>query len=126
MSRELIAGLLLALLILGAVLNIKAADRMAEGIARCLDMSEQAALAGDAEGAAAGMDAALELWLESEGYTHIFIRHSEIDGTSDAFYDAVEELSDGDSEALSAAYDKLRYHLRSLIDMEHVSLGSIF
>ncbi len=126
MSRELTAGILLALLVLGAALNIRAADRLTEGISRSIDMAEQAAQAGDTQQAARWMDDALGRWLDAEGYTHIFIRHSEIDGTSDAFYDAVEELSDGDDEALSAAFDKLRYHIDSISRMEHVSLGSIF
>lgn len=125
MTRELIAGILLVLLILGAVWNIRCADRLCEDILMCVDQSEQAAQRGDVPLASGRMQAALELWLEADGYTHIFIRHSEIDGATDAFYDALEELSDGDAEALSAAYDKLRYHMNSIIAMEHVSLGSV-
>lgn len=126
MTRELIAAALLALLIAGAVWNISAVDSLSRDIIGCIDQSEQAVLCGDGQLARSRLERGLTLWLNADRYTHIFIRHSEIDNTTDAFYDAMLELSDNDSEALSAAYEKLRYHINSINSMEHISLGSIF
>ena len=125
MRRELLAAALLALLVLGAGWNIRVVDRLTADIMECLDRSEASALEGHQERSKEALEQGLDLWLEADSYTHIFIRHSEIDSTTDAFYEALEELSDNDCEATSAAFEKLRYHLRSLNTMEHVSLGSI-
>ena len=126
MPREITALILLALLLIGAVWNIRSVDRLTAEICACIDSSEEAVRSGDGQAARAAMEKGLQLWLNADSYTHIFIRHTEIDGATDAFYSAMEELSDNDSEALGAAYDKLRYHLISISSMEHVSLGSIF
>ena len=101
MTRELIAALLLALLIVCAVWNISAVNSLTCDIIACVDRSEEAVLRGDGQLARASLERGLTLWLKADSYTHIFIRHSEIDNTTDAFYEAMMELSDNDSEALS-------------------------
>lgn len=40
---------------------------------------------GDSKSAAETLDKAIEHWLTLDGYTHIFIRHSEINSTTEAF-----------------------------------------
>ncbi len=126
MSRELLASLLILLLILGAWWNIRAVDSLSEDMLSALEVSEQAAEAGDGAAALRAMDAALERWLRADSYTHIFIRHSEIDSTADAFYELRQLLLAGDLEGSDAAYGKLRYHIISIQEMEHPALGSIF
>lgn len=127
MKRETAAWVLLLLLIGGAWWNIRSVDRLTDSILRSLDKSQAAALRGETETACAAMDEALQTWLKADSYTHIFIRHSEIDSTADAFYELQEQLISGAGEGGSrAAYDRLRYHLDSIRQMEHLSLGSIF
>ena len=126
MSRELLAFLLILLLILGAWWNIRAVDSLSEDMLSQLELSEHAAEAGDAAQALAGLDMALERWLRADSYTHIFIRHSEIDSTADAFYELRELLLAGELDCCDAAYGKLRYHIISIQQMEHPALGSIF
>lgn len=65
-------------------------------------------------------------WLGADGYTHIFIRHSEIDSTTDAFFELMSDVRSGDAQSASGAYEKLAAHLDSLYTMERVTLGSIF
>ena len=126
MSRELIASLLMLLLIAGAWWNIRAVDSLSGDMLSALEESEQAADKGDCCAALKAMDAALERWLKADSYTHIFIRHSEIDSTADAFYELRELLLSGDLDSCAAAYGKLRYHIISIQEMEHPSIGSIF
>lgn len=125
MNREIAAALLLLLLAAGAWWNISAVDRLAGDMLSQLELSEQAAEAGDAAQALVGLDMALERWLRADSYTHIFIRHSEIDSTADAFYELRELLLSGELEGCDAAYGKLRYHIISIQEMEHPGLGSI-
>ena len=125
MSRECAASLLILLLVLGAWWNIAAVDSLSDDMLSRLERSEQAALAGDSAQALELLDSALELWLRADSYTHIFIRHSEIDSTADAFYELRQLLLSEDLESCGAAYGKLRYHIISIQEMEHPSLGSI-
>ena len=126
MRRELGALLLLLSLFAAAVINIRAADRLTAEIEAHLDRSEKALLAGDRPYAESELDAALRIWQAAERYTHIFIRHSEIDSASDAFFQLQQGLRAGDGKELSSAYDLLRYHLESIDRMEHISIGSVF
>ena len=124
MKRELAAGTLLALLIAGAWWNIRAVDRLTGEIMAGLDTAQAAEARGQPEEAREALDKALKRWLEADRYTHIFIRHAEIDATADAFYELQSQLLSGEGDS-SAAYDKLRYHLESIRQMEHPGLGSI-
>ena len=124
MKRELAAGTLLALLIAGAWWNIRAVDRLTGEIMAGLDTAQAAEARGQSEEAREALDEALKRWLEADRYTHIFIRHAEIDSTADAFYELQSLLLSGEGDS-SAAYDRLRYHLESIRQMEHPSLGSI-
>lgn len=124
MKRELAAGVLLLLLMAGAWWNIRAVDTLTGDILAGLDISQAAEEQGDHLTAQAALDKALNRWLEADSYTHIFIRHAEIDSTADAFYELQAQLLAGEGDS-SAAFDKLRYHLDSIQRMEHPSLGSI-
>lgn len=124
MKRELAAGALLLLLMAGAWWNIHAVDTLTGDILAGLDISQAAEEQGDHLTAQAALDKALNRWLEADSYTHIFIRHAEIDSTADAFYELQAQLLAGEGDS-SAAFDKLRYHLDSIQRMEHPSLGSI-
>lgn len=124
MNRELAAGALLAILIAGAWWNIHAVDALTGDILTDLDASQAAAEEGDRPAAEAALDKALKRWLDAGSYTHIFIRHSEIDSTADAFYELQGQLLSEGGEC-RAAYDKLRYHLDSIRQMEHPGFGSI-
>lgn len=124
MKRELAAGALLLLLMAGAWWNIHAVDTLTGEIMGDLDASQTAGEQGDHLAAQAALDKALNRWLEADSYTHIFIRHAEIDSTADAFYELQAQLLAGEGDS-SAAYDKLRYHLDSIHRMEHPSLGSV-
>ena len=124
MKRELAAGALLLLLMAGAWWNIHAVDTLTGDILAGLDTSQAAEEQGDHLTAQAALAKALNRWLEADSYTHIFIRHAEIDSTADAFYELQAQLLAGEGDS-SAAFDKLRYHLDSIQRMEHPSLGSI-
>ena len=118
MKKEVIAGAVLALLIALSAWNIYSIDALTDGIGDSLRMSQALADIGD-------FDKGLRLWLNADGYTHIFLRHPEIDSTTDAFYELQELLLDGGGDGCAAAYDKLRYHLESIRSMEHISIGSV-
>lgn len=124
-KREYVAIALALLLIALSVWNIESIDSLAGDIEIAMSKSQSAAEQLNFSSANAYLDEGLGRWLAAEGYTHIFLRHPEIDSTADAFYELKEVLMQEDLTACAAAYGKLRYHLDSIRGMEHLSLGSI-
>lgn len=125
MKRELAAIAILVLLIAGSWLNLRYLDSLTETLEEKLLLSQNAAEIGNMDIAEEALTDALDIWLNADGYTHIFIRHSEIDTISDAFYELYDALLSGENDSLEAAYGKLIYHLDSVTEIEHLSLRSI-
>lgn len=125
MKREWITAALLALLFLGSLVNIACLDRLIGSIEADLSLSQALAEAGDFSGAEAALDKAIGHWMQANAYTHIFIRHPEIDSTSDALFELRQLLAEENAEGFPSAFEKLIYHLNSIDEMEHIRLGSI-
>ena len=126
MKREIGALLLLAALIGLSLWSIRRTDRLTEEVEQHLALSEKALRADDRDRASAELEAAERVWHASEHFTHVFLRHPELDGISDAFFSLRQGLDAGDGIELKAAYDLLRYHLECVDSMEHISPGSVF
>ena len=125
MKREWIAAGLLLLLLAAALGNIAYLDRLMGRIEGELYEAQEMADAGSFSDAEDATERALEHWLDANAYTHIFIRHPEIDATSDAFYELKELLAEENAEGYPSAFEKLLYHLNSIDEMEHIRLGSV-
>lgn len=126
MKRELAAAAVLILLLAGSWWNLKYLRDFTGGLCETLDLSRAYCEAGQFELAEQELEKAAQDWLGADGYTHIFIRHSEIDSTTDAFFELMSDVRSGDAQSASGAYEKLAAHLDSLYTMERVTLGSIF
>ncbi len=125
MTREIVAALLLVLLFAAALLNIFCLDSLIGTILADVSASRELAAIGDFEGAEKMLDRAITRWVSANGYTHIFIRHPEIDSTSDAFFELKQILSEENADGFPSAFDKLIYHLHSIDEMEHIRPGSV-
>lgn len=125
MRRELAAALLLALLFFGSLWNIRCLDLLIGRLEQETEEAIQYARRGDFPSAEQALDRAIERWVAANAYTHIFIRHPEIDATSDAFFELKGLLGEENLPAADAAYSRLRYHLDSIDEMEHPRFGSI-
>ena len=126
MKKEIGALLLLAALAAGSAWSIRKTDMLTADVKTHLELSEKALLSGDRDYAAEQLEAALRIWLSARGYTEVFLRHTELDSTSEVFYETMQDLRAGETRGLSAAYERLRDHLDCIAAMEHVSLGSLF
>lgn len=125
MKRELVAGALLVLLLATALENLSYLCRLVDRVERHVELSAAALEDGRGELALKELDIALELWREAERYTHVFVRHSEIDTVSDEFYELRHTLYTESADSREA-YLRLIYHLESIEEMEHLHIGSIF
>lgn len=125
MKREITALVLLILLFAGSLINIACTDKIVYSLEDEAGRAFLSAQNGDFDSAKSQLSAAAEHWLALDGYTHIFIRHTEIDSLTDAFFDFEAALND-DGGAYVGAYHKLMAHLESIRTMEHLKFGSIF
>ena len=125
MKREWITAALLLFLFLAALYNIRCLDGLISDIEDDVMQAQRLAESGDFSAAKQAMDRAIEHWLRANAYTHIFIRHTEIDAASDAFYECRQAVAEQNAEGSPSAFDKLFYHLHSIDEMEHIRLGSI-
>ena len=125
MKRELCAAALLLLLIAGAVWHLRTADRLASRVEFSLDQAERAARAGDYGRALDALEEGRGLWNSRRTYTRIFFRHPDLDSLQDSFFQ-LEQLLRQEDEAWPAALALLRYHLETVDEMEHVTVGTVF
>ena len=126
MKKEIISALLLLLIFSGVFVNIRINERIVSSLINEVDMSYENLKNGDEDKAMQQLDTAIEHWLNLDGYTHIFIRHSEINSTTDAFYGFRSDVGSGDADAANGSYGLLKETLLSLMTMEQISLGSVF
>lgn len=126
MKREIVAGAVLLLLALGSWINLNYLRDFTGGLAEKLELSRAYCSSGQFDLAEKSLSEAADIWLGADGYTHIFIRHPEIDSTTDAFFELMSDVRSHDAESASGSYEKLLAHLNSLYTMERVTLGSIF
>ena len=126
MKKTVLAlGLLLGIALL-SLWNLRHLEKLTDELTTAVSAAEKFCRAGDFDAAERTLNKALDRWLGSDGYTHIFIRHSEIDAASDIFYDLRGDILAGDSERAGADAEKLLYHLQSIRSMERISIKSIF
>lgn len=124
--KKMYAGLLiLAILLFAAIYNVHYLDRKMGQLLQYVDTAGELAGRGDFDSAQVLLREAINYWDGMDSYTHVFIRHSEIDSAFDAFYDCLGCLESAD-DGSRAALEKLRSHLSGIVGMEHLSLGSIF
>ena len=126
MKKEIISALLLLLIFSGVLVNIRINERIVSSLINEVDMSYENLKNGNEDKAMQQLDTAIEHWLNLDGYTHIFIRHSEINSTTDAFYGFRSDVGSGDADAANGSYGLLKETLLSLMTMEQISLGSFF
>lgn len=124
MKKELFAAITILSLLLGAGCNIFQIKKLSESVSAHLDLATQACAVNDFEAAELELSNALNIWLQADGYTHIFIRHAEIDSATDAFYEAISEIKTKSLSSISAI-SKLKYHMDSIYAMEKVTLKSV-
>ncbi len=126
MKKEISAGALLVLLFAGVLINIRITERMVLSLTDEVTQAYESALACDFVSAKRQIDAAAGHWLSLDGYTHIFIRHSEINSTTEAFFQLKADIYAEDTGAAAGSYGLLTETLNSLMTMERISVGSIF
>ncbi len=126
MKKELFAVGLLLFLITAAFLNLLHLKRFT---GRLLGLTEEAyrcATVGQWEEARKKAEDAEKLWSDADYYTHIVIRHGEVDGTTEAFCAMLGELYKEDAGGAKGAYIALKKQIENVYGMERLSFKTVF
>lgn len=126
MRKEIAAAVILMLMFAGVLINIRANEHILDGLMSEVGSAYKLAVEGDFPASEESMRTAIAHWQSYDSYTHIFIRHSEINSATEAFYNMLGDISSEDEKSLSGSYGLLSAQLKSMITMERISLGSIF
>ena len=125
MKKEGLAIAIILCVILGSVLNL----RFLKSLIHELDAQISEAVAeAEAENWIAAEALASEgmtHWINMDKYTHIFIRHGEIDAVTDAFCSLLGAIKSRDASEIFKAQLALHSRLNELVEMERVTPGSI-
>lgn len=126
MKKEIAAAIILIALFAGVMLNIKVSGNIVLSLEDDVTAAYESARNGDFDRAKPQLDAAIEHWMSLDGYTHIFMRHSEINSTTEAYFQLKSDIYAEDIGAAEGSYSLLMADLDSLMTMEQISFGSIF
>jgi hypothetical protein len=126
MKKELCAAITLILLIMVAFGNLVHLNTLTEQITAHIDYSLLYCSLDDYAAAHTETQKALELLENSERYTHVFVRHTDVDSLSETFYDILSAIQNREKYEAEYLLEKLRYRTNNILKMEMISLGSIF
>jgi len=124
MKREYIAVFLIVSIFVLSMMNIRYIENKTQALEGDIETAEKLYFSGDKEGAVSDITASLDAWLSWDSYSHIMLRHSEIDIITDAYYDLLSELQ-CENETPEASFEKVKEELRSIATKERITLGSI-
>ena len=126
MKKEIAAAIILIALFAGVMVNIKVSGNIILSLEDDVTAAYESASNGDFDRAKPQLDAAIEHWMSLDGYTHIFMRHSEINSTTEAYFQLKSDIYAEDIGAAEGSDSLLMADLDSLMTMEQISFGSIF
>lgn len=126
MKKAAVAGALLLGMLALSFWNIRFLDRFTNELTAGVERSRACCREGDLSGAQEILTETRRLWSGAKGYTHIFIRHSEVDAVEDAFCDLLSALESEDGEGAEGTYERLLYHIRCVDEMEHITWAAVF
>lgn len=126
MIKEILAGALLVALLVLSMINVGAVERLSDRMTNHINSALGYARLEQWDEAAKSAEAAAKLWREKDSYTHIFLRHSEIDSATDALYELLKAIYAQEYGTTKGAAYLARSHFESIKSMEQIRFGSIF
>ncbi len=126
MKKEIIVGCFLILMLAAAFVNIHYLNALTEDVVALVREAEGSAQNEDWAEAEKKAEAAAKLWTGSDTYTHLVLRHPEIESATDALYGLLEKVYAREAGAVKGAAQAARARIESLASIEEIRFGSIF
>ncbi|NCC67898.1 MAG: DUF4363 family protein [Clostridia bacterium] len=124
MKKELVAATILVLIAVCGIINISVVIKTTGTLIGEIEQAEKLLFSGDKTGAEKAVGASLEEWLKRDKYSHIMLRHDDVDNVTEAYYELLTGIQSG-AEA-RALFASLNERLERLAEIEQPKLSSIF
>ena len=125
MKKEGLAITIILFVILGSVLNLRYLTSLIHELdAQTNEAVSEAEAENWTTSEALASDVMMQ-WMKMDKYTHVFIRHGEIDAVTDAFCSLLGAIKSRDTSDIFMAQLTLHSRLNELVEMERVTPGSI-
>ncbi len=122
--KEFIAGALLLTLLILSFVNVKYMERKTDDLSELITTAETLYQEGDRQEAANQVHESLGAWLDWSSYSHIMMRHTEVDLVTDAYYELLDAL-EGDEPVTQAGFRSVLEKLADIVAKERISLGAL-
>lgn len=126
MKKEIFAGALLAAILAAVVINASCIQSVTDSVAQTALTAGENARKGEWQEAEKAAREAIGIWERSGAYTHIVLRHSDIDTAAHDLYALLQEIMEENEEGAAASAEAAAEDLYSVAKMESIRLGSIF
>lgn len=124
MKKEIIAVIILVVLLVLAFINGNILEKKTVELAENVTKAEKIYNDGDTEGAKRLVKEALQAWIDWEEYTHIVLRHSEIELVVEGFQNLLGEL-EREERATPTDFERVRMMLDGIAKAEQLRWGSV-
>ena len=125
-KKEICAALLLAVILTTAIINSNHLEALTSDLQELVDITAKAAADDNWSIAEENAEKLSDKWHEMDPYTHIVLKHSEIDSTTDAIYELLKAVYSKELGEVMGATRLASEHLFSISSMEKIRFGSIF
>ncbi len=126
MKKEIIISCFLVAMLATAFVNIHFLIKLTDNVTKLIEESEKNAAKGAWDEAEKKAAEAAALWSESDAYTHLVLRHSEVESATDAIYAYIQQVYAKEEGAAKGAAQAAISRLTSISSIERIKLGSIF
>jgi len=126
MKKELAAIFVLVLVFATSLINIHFLNRLTSDIASLVEQADTFIREENWERAGDRAQKAFDRWENSDSYTHIVLRHSEIESVSVALGDLIKEIYAENAGAARGAARSAAERVRSVSSVERLRLNNIF
>jgi TRAP-type C4-dicarboxylate transport system substrate-binding protein len=126
MKKEIFIGCFLLVLLAAALVNIYFLNKLTDNVTHLIEESEKSAEEKDWDKAEKKAEEAARLWADSDTYTHLVLRHPEVESATDAIYAFMAEIYGREEGTAKGAAQAAISRMKSISSIEQIKFGSIF
>jgi hypothetical protein len=126
MLKEIFVGCFLALMLAASFVNIHYLTKLTDSVTEMINEAERSTQSQNWDAAAEKAEEAVRHWDESDTYTHLVLRHSELEAATDALYGFLEQVYAKEEGNAKGAAEAAKARMKSISSIETIRLGSIF
>jgi len=124
--KEISVIALLVLMLAAAFVNVRYLNKLTDDVTAAAERAAALAEAGKWDEAASEAESASKKWESKENYTHMVLRHSEIEECTAALNGFLKEIYMKEEGGVKGALAAVKSQMTSIASIERVKLGSIF